>query len=131
MCNCQLCQSEAECRGVRFRHAHPRCTSAHGARAKLLGYFGYLAGVLGHTLEAREVVDKLKARRDQGYVPALPIVWTYLGLGKTTEALRWLDNALAERDPFLGSLMVHPAYDRIRDQPEFRRLARELKLSAQ
>lgn len=24
------------------------------------GYFGYLAGVLGHTIEAREVVDKLK-----------------------------------------------------------------------
>jgi len=95
------------------------------------GYFGYLAGVLGHTVEAREVVDKLKARRDKGYVPALPIVWTHLGLGETTEALRWLDKALPERDPFLGSLMVHPAYDRIRFQAEFRRLARELKLSAQ
>jgi TolB-like protein len=95
------------------------------------GYFGYLAGVLRHTVEAREVVDKLKARRDKGYVPALPIIWTHLGLGETTEALRWLDKALAERDPFLGSLMVHPAYDGIRDQAEFRRLARELKLSAQ
>jgi TolB-like protein len=91
------------------------------------GYFGYLAGVLGHTSEAREVVDKLKARRDNGYVPALPIVWTYLGLGETTEVLKWLDTAFAERDPFLGSLLVHPAYDRIRDQPEFTRLARELK----
>jgi TolB-like protein len=95
------------------------------------GYFGYLAGMLRHTAEAREVVDKLKARRDQGYVPALPIVWTYLSLGETTEALHWLDKALAERDPFLGSLMVHSAYDRIRDRPEFRRLAHELKLSAQ
>lgn len=92
------------------------------------GYFGYLAGVLGHTAEARHVVEKLLARREKGYVPALPIVRTYLGLGETADALRWLDTDLAERDPFLGSLMVFPAHDRIRDQPEFRRLTSELRL---
>jgi hypothetical protein len=95
------------------------------------GYFGYLAGVLGQTVEAREVVEKLEAGREKGYVPALPIVWTYLGLAETAEALHWLGKALAERDPFLGSLMVFPAYDAIRDRPEFRRLAHELKLSGQ
>jgi tetratricopeptide (TPR) repeat protein len=95
------------------------------------GYFGYLAGVLGHTVEAREVVQTLEAGRDKGYIPALPIVWTYLGLGETAEALHWLETALAERDPFLGSLMVSPAYDPIRDEPEFRRLARELNFPTQ
>jgi TolB-like protein/tetratricopeptide (TPR) repeat protein len=94
------------------------------------GYFGYLAGVLGHAAEAREVVEKLEAGRQKGYVPTLPIVWTYLGLGETAAALDWLETALAEFDPFLGSLMVFPAYDRIRDQPEFRRVARVLRLSA-
>ena len=95
------------------------------------GYFGYLAGVLGHTVEAREIVEMLEAGREKGYVPALPIVWTYLGLGQTAEALHWLETALADRDPFLGSLVVSPAYDRIRDQPEFKRLAQEVNLSAQ
>jgi len=95
------------------------------------GYFGYLAGVLGHTVEAREAVDKLQAGREKSYVPALPIVWTYLGLGETTEAIHRLETALAGRDPFLGSLMVSPVYDAIRDRPEFRRLAHELQLSAQ
>jgi TolB-like protein/tetratricopeptide (TPR) repeat protein len=94
------------------------------------GYFGYLAGVLGHAAEAREVVEKLEAGRQKGYVPTLPIVWTYLGLDETAAALDWLQTALAELDPFLGSLMVFPAYDRIRDQPEFRWVARELRLSA-
>src|SRR5215472_5719900 len=47
--------------------------------------------------------------------------------GRTDRSLHWLVTALAERDPFLGSLMVFPAYDRIRDRPEYRRLARELK----
>jgi len=95
------------------------------------GYFGYLAGVLGHTAEAREIVEKLEAGREKGYVPALPIVRTYLGLGQTAEALHWMETALADRDPFLGSLMVSPAYDRIRDQPEFKRLVQEVHLSAQ
>ena len=93
------------------------------------GYFGYVAGVLGHTVEARSVVGELEARRAKGYSPALPIAWTYLGLGETTAALEWLEKALAEHDPFLGSAMVFPGYDAIREQPRFRRLAHQLKLS--
>jgi tetratricopeptide (TPR) repeat protein len=92
------------------------------------GYFGYVAGVLGYTAEARQVVENLLSRREKCYIPALPIVQTHLGLGETADAMRWLHTALAERDPFLGSLMVFPAYDLIRDQPEFRRLTSELKL---
>jgi len=50
-------------------------------------------------------------------------------LGETASALEWLETALAEHDPFLGSAMVFPAYDAIRDQARFMRLTRELKLS--
>jgi TolB-like protein len=91
------------------------------------GYFGYVAGVLGHTLEARNVVRELEARRKGAYSAALPIAWTYLGLGETASALEWLETALAEHDPFLGSAMVFPAYDAIRNQARFMRLTRELK----
>ena len=93
------------------------------------GYFGYVAGVLGHTLEARNVVRELEARRKGAYSAALPVAWTYLGLGETASALEWLETALAEHDPFLGSAMVFPAYDAIRDQARFMSLTRELKLS--
>jgi TolB-like protein len=93
------------------------------------GYFGYLAGALGHTLEARNVVRELEGRRKGAYSGALPVAWTYLGLGETASALEWLETALAENDPFLGSAMVFPAYDAIRDQARFTRLTRELKLS--
>jgi tetratricopeptide (TPR) repeat protein len=93
------------------------------------GYFGYLAGVLGHSVEARSLVGDLEARREKDYSPALPIAWIYLGLGETAPALDWLETALAEQDPFLGSAMVFPAYDAIREQARFRRLAHQLKLS--
>jgi TolB-like protein len=93
------------------------------------GYFGYVAGLLGHTPEACRVVGELEARREKGYSPALPIAWTYLGLGETDAALNWLETAFAERDPFLGSAMVFPGYDAIREQARFRRLAHDLNLS--
>jgi tetratricopeptide (TPR) repeat protein len=93
------------------------------------GYFGYVAGLLGHTVEARSVVLELEARRETGYSAALPIAWTYLGLGETAAGLEWLETALAEHDPFLGSAMVFPGYDAIRDQARFRRLTHQLGLS--
>jgi hypothetical protein len=85
--------------------------------------------VLGHTLESRSVVQELEARRERGYSAALPIAWTYLGQGETAAGLEWLEAALAERDPFLGSAMAFPAYDAKRDQSRFRRLTDQLKLS--
>jgi tetratricopeptide (TPR) repeat protein len=93
------------------------------------GYFGYLAGALGHTVEARSVVRKLETRREQSYSPALPIAWTYVGLGETVAALDWLETALAEHDPFLGSAMVFPGYDAVRDQARFKSLQHQLELS--
>ena len=92
------------------------------------GYFGYLAGVLGYNDEARRVTADLQARREREYAPALPIAWTYLGLGETDKALDWLEIALAERDPYLASVIVFPGYDPIRDQPRFKQLAHQLKL---
>jgi hypothetical protein len=86
--------------------------------------------VLGHTPEACGALDGLLALREKNYGPALPIAWICLGLGETAKGLDWLETALAECEPFLGSLMVFPAYDRIRDQPEFKRLTRELNFPA-
>jgi len=51
-------------------------------------------------------------------------------LGETAAALEWMETALDEREPFLGSVMVFPAYDAIRDDPRFRQLANQIKLSA-
>ncbi|MGB9434566.1 MAG: winged helix-turn-helix domain-containing protein [Candidatus Acidiferrum sp.] len=93
------------------------------------GYFGLVAGMLGHAIEARGVIGELRARRERGYSAALPIALTYLGLGESAPGIQWLETALEEGDPFMGSLMVFPAYDAIRDQPRFKRLVQQLSLS--
>lgn len=51
-----------------------------------------------------------------------------LGLRETGACLEFLEIALAEREPYLGSVMVFPGYDVMRDHKGFRRLAEELKL---
>ena len=94
------------------------------------GYFGYLAGALGHAAEARGTIEGLKSRRQKDYGPALPIAWTYLGLSEHDATLDWLETALAEREPYLASLKVFPGYDSIRDQTRFRRLTHELNFPA-
>ena len=92
------------------------------------GFFGYLAGALGHKADARRILEESSIHRDKGYAPALPIAWTYLGMGETEACLEYLEKALAEREPYLGSLMVFPGYDAIRDRPEFERLAQQVGL---
>ena len=52
-----------------------------------------------------------------------------LGLGERALCLEWLEAALAEREPYLGSLMVFPGYDVIRDQRRFKRLVQALKFA--
>jgi hypothetical protein len=49
-------------------------------------------------------------------------------MGESAAALDWLETALAEHEPYLGSLMVFPGYDAIRDQARFKRLAQQLNL---
>jgi TolB-like protein len=98
----------------------------NGGQPLAEGYFGYVAAVLGHLDEAREVIQELEVRRTATYSPALPISWVYLGLGDTLKALEWLETAFAERDPFLLALNVFPLYDLVRDEPKFRKLAEQI-----
>jgi hypothetical protein len=53
-------------------------------------------GTLGHTDEALRVIADLESSHENGYAPALPIAWTYLGIGETAAALEWLDAALTD-----------------------------------
>jgi TolB-like protein/tetratricopeptide (TPR) repeat protein len=92
------------------------------------GHFGYVAGALGHGAEARAVLEDLLGRRERSYCPAVPIAWTYLGLGDAGRSLDWLETALAEREPYLGSVMVFPGYHQVRNRARFRDLVHQMGL---
>ena len=90
------------------------------------GGFGPIAGMIGHTAEARDVIADLTARRDRSYGPALPIAWTWLGLGDVNRCLQWLQTAHGEHEPYLAAAAVSPMYDRLRSNRIFRRLLRSV-----
>lgn len=68
------------------------------------------------------------ARRAWGVpVSHVELAATALGLGERDEAVRQLDLALQERESSLGTLRSSPIWDLLRDDPDFRRIARQAR----
>jgi hypothetical protein len=50
----------------------------------------------------------------------------YARLGRTDEALEWLERAYEERDGSLAFIKTEPAYDGLRSDPRFQDLLRRM-----
>jgi TolB-like protein/Tfp pilus assembly protein PilF len=73
----------------------------------------------GRKAEAQALlVDMLELHRTSYYSP-VNIAAVYLGLGDQSSALRWLNVAIEQRDPWLDRLEVEPRFDPLRKVPEF------------
>jgi tetratricopeptide (TPR) repeat protein len=88
------------------------------------GYGNWSAGLAavlaraGQERAARDTLESIAA----GVDPTRAAI-AYVALGETEEALRYLDEAVAIRSPFLSEL-GDPAYDPIRDDPRFQAIVR-------
>jgi TolB-like protein/Flp pilus assembly protein TadD len=91
---------------------------SHG-NSEAIGSIGYIAGLTGDRATAQAVLDELKVRLVQSYIPPCNIALVYNGLGDQIEALRWLQKALDERDVRLTLLKVDPRWDSFRSNPQF------------
>jgi hypothetical protein len=65
------------------------------------------------------VLDELKSRSAQFYIPPFNIALVYNGLGEQNEALHWLEKAVDQRDVRLTILKVDPKWDSFRSNPRF------------
>jgi tetratricopeptide (TPR) repeat protein len=91
---------------------------SHG-NSETVGSIGYAAGLSGDEAKAQDVLEELKARSIQSYVPSFNIALAYNGLGDQDEALQWLDKAVEEHDILLNLLKVDPRWDSFRSNPKF------------
>lgn len=82
----------------------------------------------GRRSEALRLLDELKHRQQQGYVPAAAFVNAYLGLGDNEQAFVWLDRAYQEQSNILQWIKVHPFFDPLRGDPRFVDLLRRVGL---
>ncbi len=96
------------------------CVARHGDPTSL-GYLGMVYGFAGAAGKASGVLCRLKEMASVGAVRALDCARVCVGLRATEEALDWLDNAYAARDPQLLWLRVTPFYDPLRSLPRFQR----------
>ena len=80
---------------------------------------------VGRSDSARAVLAKL-AKPGEHYVPSFEIAKAYLALGDRKTAMDWLERAHGERAHSMAFLKVDPQLDRLRDDPRFEALRRQV-----
>jgi tetratricopeptide (TPR) repeat protein len=80
---------------------------------------GYALAVAGRRADALKVVDELEALSKETYVSPYFFAVIYSGLGQKEEAFGYLEQAVAERHPYLILTNVEPVFDNLRPDPRF------------
>ena len=91
---------------------------------------GHLYGVSGSADKAATVLKELTERARTAYVPAYDLCLVSSGLGRTEQALDFLEQAHAERSGWIAYLRVDPRLDPLRQEPRFVELLRRVRLTA-
>jgi TolB-like protein/Flp pilus assembly protein TadD len=89
---------------------------------------GHAYAILGKKREAEEILEQLKDRSKQSYVPAYGFAEIYIGLGDKEQALASLEKAYADRSMLMTFIKVDPEFDSLRSDPRFKDLLRRLGL---
>ncbi len=100
-----------------------------GGGAAQLGALGYAYAVANRRAEALEIVEKLRARSKEHYVPPAMVAVVFSGLGENDQAMAWLEKAIEEHDPWLTGLKVDPMFDPLRSDPRFLDLVHRVGLN--
>ena len=85
----------------------------------------------GDESNALAVLAELQGRRqapERGYVSPVLIAHVYEGLGRTEDALDWLETAVTERDGWLVFLNSFPRFESLRAEPRFEEILHRLGL---
>src|SRR5262249_55333296 len=72
----------------------------------------------------RLMAEELENRRRKGPTHPVELARTYCYLGDRAQALRWLEQAVEERDPTVVYIKVDPGLASLRDEPRFIQLVR-------
>ncbi len=89
--------------------------------------YAYVLAANGKREKARELAEKLEARKKEIYVPSSHLVLTHIALGEYDLAFKWLDRAFAERDFWAIWLPVDPRYDALKKDSRFNLYAQKIR----
>jgi len=83
-------------------------------------------GVMGRKAEARKVLEGLTKASKQNYFPPYLFAAIHVAMGENEQGLSRLEEAYAERDPYLVHLKKDAAFDPIRSDRRFQDLLRRV-----
>ena len=88
---------------------------------------GYAYALSGNQAKAQVVLNDLKEKAKNTYVPSNAIAQIYIGLGDKDHAIEWLEKAYEERASGV-LLKFDPVYDPLRTDPRFKALLKKMGL---
>lgn len=95
-----------------------------------LGALGRSYAESGEIEKAETIMEELEAFEESGYSVSYDMATVLLGFGRIDEALARLEQALAERDFWIGLLKVDPVWLDQHSDPRLTKLLQEMNLSA-
>jgi serine/threonine protein kinase/Tfp pilus assembly protein PilF len=98
--------------------------------------FAWMSGVVlayayakqGKRAEAEQQISKLRDLAKTRYMRTYYLAAIYATLGDKDKAFAELEESFAEKDCFLGRIVIDPAMDSLRDDPRFKSLMKRMKL---
>jgi serine/threonine protein kinase/tetratricopeptide (TPR) repeat protein len=94
----------------------------------VLAALGYTYARSGRKAEAQKVLDELKKLSSQRYVSGYRLALSYLSLGEKGEAIKRLEKAYKEHDPWVTWMGTEPMFEPIRSDPRIQDLLRRMNL---
>jgi tetratricopeptide (TPR) repeat protein len=92
-----------------------------------LAMLGRLYATNGRKDEAEKILQQLREKREQGYIPAYCLALVYLGLGDRNQALDWLEQGYREHDGFnIGPTRIDPLLAPLHGDSRFEALAEKI-----
>jgi tetratricopeptide (TPR) repeat protein len=83
----------------------------------------------GQTAQAQKLLEELKVRSREAYVPQFSMATIYLALGDLEQALDWYAQGVEERDLItIVYLKSEPLFDPLRSHPRFQAILHKMNL---
>ena len=89
---------------------------------------GHVFAISGRKSEALAVLNELRQRSQQEYIPAGSFALVYSGLDQKDEAFASLEEGYKQHEFQMQFLQLEPRWDSLRSHPRFADLTRRLKL---
>ncbi len=95
-------------------------------RSAALAFIAYGEAAAGQTAKAGHTLERVVALSDREYVSPYYVALVYARLGRTAQALDWLEKGFKEHDTTMVSLNIDPRFDALRHEPRFQALIQKM-----